>query len=139
MKKKQVSEDDFDFFNVSSELKKVTKKQDGQKEKSSQIGQGSKEKESKSTEAKPSAENSTKAKKTESKPKRPSTQKQKRTKVDGLFEIEEVEKDPFKTVQVRTSLWKEAEKVSKKIEEKTGKKYSATKVLNRILEDYFSG
>jgi len=139
MKKKQVSEADFDFFNVSSELKKATKKQGGQKEKNAQVGEGPEGKELKGTEAEPSAGNSTKAKKTESKPKRPSAQKQKRTKVDGLFEIEEVEKDPFKTVQVRTSLWKEAEKVSKKIEEKTGKKYSATKVLNRILEDYFSG
>jgi|GEM_PF-6699201 len=127
MKKKQISEADFDFFNVSNELKKVEEKQVDSKKAVEKV-------EASTTEAKSGVK---KTKKVTSKPSSSRTPK-KVTKVDELFVVEEEERDPFKTVQVRTSLWKEAESISKKIEAQTGKKYSATKVLNRILEDYFN-
>ena len=127
MKKKQISEADFDFFNVSNELKKVGEKQFDSKTAVEKV-------EANTTETK---RNVKKTKKVASKTPSARTPK-KVTKVDELFVVEEEERDPFKTVQVRTSLWKEAESISKKIEAQTGKKYSATKVLNRILEDYFN-
>jgi hypothetical protein len=128
MKKKQVSESDFDFFNVSSELKKVEEKQ-------SKVVPAAKTKTKVTTSESPTSVK--KAKVGDKKTTKNTETKKKIAKVDGLFVVEEEEKDPFKTVQVRTSLWKEAEAISKKIEVQTGKKYSATKVLNRILEDYF--
>lgn len=129
MKKKQISEADFDFFNVSNELKKVEEKQVESKQTTNKV-------EVRNTNL-DSEKDTKKTKKVAAK--LPNVKTKKRvTKVDELFVVEEEERDPFKTVQVRTSLWKEAEAISKKIEAQTGKKYSATKVLNRILEDYFN-
>ncbi|UZR98767.1 hypothetical protein [Chondrinema litorale] len=129
MKKKQLSEENFDFFNVNSELKKYEQKPAATEEENTE-----------SAEVKTEAKKAKNEEKSEATPvvKKAATTKKKVSKVDELFVIEEEEKDPFKTVQVRTSLWKKAEEISKKIESKTGKKYSATKVLNRILEDYFA-
>lgn len=128
MKKKQLSEENFDFFNVNSELKKYEQKPATTEKENTE-----------SVEVKTEAKKEKNEEKSEATPvvKKAATTKKKVSKVDELFVIEEEEKDPFKTVQVRTSLWKKAEEISKKIESKTGKKYSATKVLNRILEDYF--
>lgn len=123
MKKKQVSESDFDFFNISSELSNA--KTSKQTEKKSEVDNKS-------------VESTTKAKVGKKSPSTKSSPKKRRVqKVDELFIVEEEERDPFKTVQIRTSLWRQAESISKKIEEKSGRRYSATKVLNRILEDYF--
>ena len=129
MKKKQISEADVDFFNVSNELKKVEEKQVESKQTTNKV-------EVRNTSL-DSEKDTKKTKKVAAK--LPNVKTKKRvTKVDELFVVEEEERDPFKTVQVRTSLWKEAEAISKKIEAQTGKKYSATKVLNHILEDYFN-
>ena len=122
MKKKQITESDFDFFNVTSELKNVKSKQkEDDKAKGEESGDATKK-----LNRQPKKQ-----------PIKKEVKKRQPQKLDDLFVVEVEEKDPFKTVQIRTSLWNKAEAISKKIEDKSGKKYSATKVLNRILEDYF--